>query len=370
MSRKFLVAIDLAKNELQNAAVHNLAGAPAAPVKGQLYMNTTDNTLYWWDGTTWVAAKDAGGSGFPGYGSVPAETAFGLAQADGVATTVARSDHTHGSPVHNAAAHSTIPLNSFAAPTGPIGMAGFTIGSGGTPVGQADAANKGYVDGLINGLAWKGAVRAATTANIALSGTQTIDGVAVIGADRVLVKNQTNQTENGIYTCAVGAWTRAVDLDAATEFPSATTFVREGTANADTSWTCTNDSVVIGTTNVVWVQAGGPGAVVAGTGMTQSGNTLNVIGGTGIVVAADSVAVDPSYFNTWYTRKASLNTSAGTTTTVPHNFNTRNVHVEVYRLSSPWDTVECDVERPDANNVTVRFASAVASGEYTITVFG
>ena len=369
MSRKFLVAIDLAKNELQNGVVHNLAGAPASPAKGQLYMNTTDNTMYWWDGTTWQSAK-GGGSSFPGYGSVPAETTFGLAQADGVATTVARSDHTHGSPVHNAAAHSTIPLNSFAAPTGPIGMAGFTIGSVGTPLGQADAANKGYVDGLINGLSWKGAVRAATTANIALSGTQTIDGVAVIGADRVLVKNQTNQTENGIYTCAVGAWTRAVDLDAAIEFPSATTFVREGTANADTSWTCTNDSVIIGTTNVTWVQAGGPGAVTAGAGMTQSGNTLNVIGGTGIAVAADSVAIDTTYFNTNYTRRASANCVAATSTTVTHNFGLRAVKVEVFRNSSPWDTVDCDVERPDTNSVTVRFAVAPTAGEYTILVFG
>jgi hypothetical protein len=370
MSRKFLVAIDLAKNELQNAAVHNLAGAPASPVKGQLYMNTTDNTLYWWNGTAWVSAA-GGGAGFPGYGSVPAETTFGLAQADGVATTVARSDHTHGSPVHNAAAHSTIPLNSFAAPTGPIGMAGFTIGSVGAPVGQADAANKGYVDGLINGLSWKGAVRAATTANITLSNTQTIDGVAVIGADRVLVKNQTNQTENGIYTCAVGAWTRAVDLDAATEFPSATTFVREGTANADTSWTCTNDSVIIGTTNVTWVQAGGPGAVTAGAGMTQSGNTLNVVAAdASISVTADAIAVSSTFFNGTYMRRAIANCSAATTTTVSHGFGSRGVAVSVYRSSSPWDEVDCDVEHLDANNVIVRFAVAPASAEYQIAVIG
>ena len=70
MARKFLTALDLAKNELQNAAVQNLASAPSSPVKGQLYFNSTggDNTLYWWDGTAWIPAKATGGA-FPGYGS-------------------------------------------------------------------------------------------------------------------------------------------------------------------------------------------------------------------------------------------------------------------------------------------------------------
>ena len=57
MARKFLTAIDMAKNEIQNGVAQNLASAPGSPVKGQFYMNSTDNILYWWDGTAWVPAK-------------------------------------------------------------------------------------------------------------------------------------------------------------------------------------------------------------------------------------------------------------------------------------------------------------------------
>ena len=83
MSRKFLTPIDLAQNELQNAAVQSLPGAPGSPVKFQLYGNSSDNTLYWWDGAQWIAAKAAGGA-------TPAATvstsAVGDASAVGVST--------------------------------------------------------------------------------------------------------------------------------------------------------------------------------------------------------------------------------------------------------------------------------------------
>ena len=165
MARKFLTALDLAKNELQNAAVQNLATAPSSPVKGQLYFNSTggDNTLYWWDGTGWIPAKATGGA-FPGYGSVPAETTFGITKNDGASTTVARSDHTHGSPAHSAAEHSTIPLSALAAATANINMGGFKVTNVGTPTTGTDATTKDYVDNLSAGLSWKDAVRCASTA--------------------------------------------------------------------------------------------------------------------------------------------------------------------------------------------------------------
>jgi hypothetical protein len=90
VARSFLTAINLNKNELQNATVQNLAAAPSSPVKGQIYFDSTGNVLYWWSGTVWVAAQ---GGASVSYGASVATTTFGLAKADGVATTVSRSDH-------------------------------------------------------------------------------------------------------------------------------------------------------------------------------------------------------------------------------------------------------------------------------------
>lgn len=489
MARRFLTAIDLTKNELQNAAVQNLASAPSSPVKGQLYYNSTggDDTLYWYNGTGWVAAKGGAGAvpattvttqavgdaavvgvatnyaredhkhGREAFGAAVADTAFGSAKVDGVATTIARSDHIHGNPVHDAAAHATIPLSALAVPTGPVSFNNQKITSLADPTATTDAANKNYVDSLVNGLSWKQSVRVASTGNEALSGSaRAIDGVTIGVATRILLKNQTNATENGIYVSAAGAWARATDLDNNAEFPNATVYVQEGTTQADTAWTCTNDSTMaIGTTNVVFIQSGGPGVVTAGAGLTQSGNTLNVIGDTSITVAADSIsraaltgdvtapagsnattiaanAVDNTKAadipanrikgnNTGATadpldltgtqvtamldqfsstlkglvplsgggilnflradgawaaaaagtvRAVSANCAAALTTTVTHNFGFRTVGVTVYRNSTPWDTVETDVERPDANSIVVRFAVAPAAADYVIVVFG
>ena len=141
MSRKFLTNLDLGKNQLIQAAVENLASAPSSPVKGQLYFNSTggDNTLYWWDGSAWVPAKATGGA-FPGYGAVPAETTYGIAKADGAATTVARSDHTHGTPA--------LPTHNALTATADVAFAGFKLTGVGTPQAGTDAVTKDYADNL------------------------------------------------------------------------------------------------------------------------------------------------------------------------------------------------------------------------------
>ena len=410
MARQFLTAIDLAKNELQNAVVQNLAGAPSSPAKGQLYMNTSDNTLYWWDGTAWVAAKDAGGTGFPGYapgGSTVAETAFGQAKADGVATTVARADHTHGSPTHDAAAHSTIPLSALAVPTGPVSFNSQRITLLGTPSAAQDAVSKQYVDNLIQGLSWKDSVKAASTTNVTLSGTQTIDGVALSAQDRVLLKNQTAPAENGIWAVAAGSWSRVTDADSEADLINATVFVEQGTTQADTAWTMTtNGPITIGTTALTWVQFGAGATYAAGAGLTLTANTFDVVAGdSSITVAADSVIVatdgvtnaklanmaantlkgnntgattDPVDLTVAQVKTmlggwgsfAAAGSSAGTSTLVTNPFNSRDVIVQVYRNSAPYDQVECDIEHTATNQITVRFATAVASGEYRIVLAG
>lgn len=428
MAKKFLTAIDLAKNELQNAQVHNLAAAPSTPVKGQLYMNTTDNTLYWWDGTTWQPAK----SGAPAFGAITQEQTFGATKVDGVATTVARSDHAHGNPVHDNAAHAAINLNALAVPTADWSNNSKRITAVALPTAGADAANKQYVDDLAAGIAWKDHVRAGTTANITLSAPQTIDGVSVIANDRVLVKNQTTPAQNGIYTVAAGAWSRASDVNAEQEIINAACFISEGTTLADTAWVCTaNAPITLETTPLPFVQFAGGAAATAGAGLVQNGNafdvvagdtsltvsadavivntaviatvasigakadktttitagtgltgggdlsaarTLDVGAGTGITVAADTVALDTAYTDGRYALAASgakryaAAVGGSTSQVLTHNLNTSDVIVQLYRVASPFDQIECDVEHTSVNSVTVRFATAPAASEYRAVV--
>lgn len=161
------------------------------------------------------------------------------------------------------------------------------------PSGDSDVATKSYVDGVAAGLYWKDPVRVATTGNITLSGTQTIDGVSISADDRVLVKDQSSASENGIYVCAAGAWSRSADMDAGSEFPSAAVFVSEGTVNADTGFVCTNDSAPsLGSDDIAFVQFTGTGSIVAGAGIAKSGSTLSVettaLGGLTFSSAGDS----------------------------------------------------------------------------------
>src|SRR5262245_11824084 len=165
-------AVDLVKNELRNAVMQNLGTAPAAPVKGLMYFNSADNTLYWYDGTQWIAAKAAAGAipaatvstqaigdapivgtgtnyaredhkhGMPAFGTVTAETTFGLASGSGSAATVMRSDHTHGTPTHVNADHAAINHSALAPPTADVSWAGFTLTKRVTPTPSNDAANR------------------------------------------------------------------------------------------------------------------------------------------------------------------------------------------------------------------------------------
>jgi len=161
-----------------------------------------------------------------------------------------------------------------------------------TPAGDSDVATKQYVDGLLAGLHWKESVRVATTANITLSGTQTIDGVSLSADDRVLVKNQSSAEENGIYVVAAGSWSRSSDMDSGDEFPGAAVFVREGTDNADLGYVCTNDSVTLGTTEITFTQFNGAANITAGDGLSKTGNILSVnVDDSSIEIVGDSLQV-------------------------------------------------------------------------------
>jgi hypothetical protein len=142
------------------------------------------------------------------------------------------------------------------------------------PINPLHAATKQYVDALSGGTSVKQGVRVATTTNITLSGLPTIDGVTVVALDRVLVKNQSTLTENGIYVAAAGAWARSSDMDTGPEFESALVTVAEGTAQANTGWFQITDNVVVGVSNIVFNQFFGAGTYAA------DGVTLQLVGAT------------------------------------------------------------------------------------------
>lgn len=155
-------------------------------------------------------------------------------------------------------------------------------------------AVKTYVDNLITGLRFKQDCRVASTANVNISGPgSSIDGVTLSSGDRVLLKNQSTATQNGAYVFngSASAMTRATDADAGSELVSATFPIREGTANADTWWTVTNDSVTIGSTSIVFTQTAGAGTYTNGAGLSLTGNSFSISsGGVTNAMLAGSIA--------------------------------------------------------------------------------
>jgi hypothetical protein len=168
-------------------------------------------------------------------------------------------------------------INDLTAPTADYGFGGYKITGLADPISAQDAATKQYVDSVAQGLDPKASCVAATTANITLSGTQTIDGVAVIVGDRVLVKNQTLPQNNGIYIVAASTWSRSLDMDAWAEVPNAFTFIEDGTTQADTGWVTTASAGgTLGTTPIPFVQFSGAGTYTAGTGLTLTGGEFSI----------------------------------------------------------------------------------------------
>lgn len=153
------------------------------------------------------------------------------------------------------------------------------------PSTALQAATKQYVDNTAAGLDVKPSVKCATTANITLSGEQTLDGI-LTSISRVLVKNQSSPAQNGLYTSAAGAWTRTTDMDAWVEVPGSTVWVEQGSTLADTAWVATADAGgTIGSTSITWAQFGGTGAFQATSAMLSAIAALST---TGIIVRTGS----------------------------------------------------------------------------------
>lgn len=408
---KYLSNIDLQKNELQNAKIQALATDPTSPVAGQIYFNTAVGRLKVYDGTTWRFA-----SGLFSNADIATDAAIALSKL--ATDPLARANHTGTQTASTISDFDTqvrtSRLDQMTAPTASVSLNSQVITNLADPTNPQDAANKRYVDAAVVGIDWKASVRAATTANITLSNTQTVDGVSLVAGDRVLVKNQSTGSANGIYVVvSSGAWTRSTDADNGAEITAAfAVFVEEGTTNADSGWVLTNNgTVTVGTTALTFTQFTGLGQITAGNGLTKTGNTLDAVGTTDrITVNADSIDIAATYAGqstittlgtittgvwngtdiavadggTGASNAAGAKTNLGFMTryaetigngtltqfTITHNLATRDVTVKVRENSGAYEYVNVDVAATTENTVTLTFAVAPTTNAYRVVVMG
>jgi len=243
-----------------------------------------------------------------------------------------------------------------------------------TPTLSGDAAPKGYVDTAIataiSNMAWKDAVRVASTANVnTASPGATHDGVSLTANDRILLKDQTTPSENGvwIYNGAAVALTRATDFDASAEIEGAVIPVEEGTANAATRWYLTTQNPVIGSTLAFAnLASGAPNASETTAGLIELATQAEVNTG------ADALrAVTPATLTSWTGRVKKYSQSVGngalTQIDVTHSLGTTDVHVQCFLVSTGAGV---EVEWTALNTTTVRlnFLNAPAASAIRVVV--
>ena len=242
-----------------------------------------------------------------------------------------------------------------------------------TPTASGDAVPKSYVDSAIEGLAWKDSVRVSTQSNVNVSSPgATVDGITMASLDRVLVRNQTTQAENGIYVWngSASAMTRALDANTFAELEQAITTVEEGT-DAGTAFRQTQVNGTLGSSSVLWTSFGtaAPTASETTSGIAELATQAETDAGTD-----DLRIVTPLKLANWSGRlrkyAVSIGDGSATSYTITHSLNTRDVIVRVFPNSGQYDDVEVDVQRPSTTTCTLVFATAPASNAYRVVVLG
>jgi len=243
------------------------------------------------------------------------------------------------------------------------------------PTAATDGANKQYVDNVARNLNWKDAVQAASTANVTLATPgATMDGVTLVPG-RVLLKNQTDATQNGIYDWA-GPSTllvRSQDANANGELRGGTAVtVVAGTVNGDKVFIITtpDGSVTIGTDSITWGVLGGGTTYTSSNGVQLVGNHIRLdLADTapGLTIGGSGVGVD----YTTVARRIAGNIGNGSLTTIDftHSFGHKDVLVQVVDATS-GETVYPDITRPDNNTVRMVFATAPTTNQYRVIVVG
>jgi hypothetical protein len=449
MSRSFLTGINLNKNELLNARIQNLASAPSSPVAGQIYYNTGDNTLRYYSGAAWITLAQGGDLASAITAAIDALTTDVIEEGstnkyftderaqDAIATAIAAGTHSNITITYddstnkftfaaeNGVADSTTDnltegsTNKYFTDERAQDAIGNAVGTGlsyndttgAISVDTNTIASKTYVDGLVQGLSVKDSVRAATavagTLATSFENGDTVGGVVVATGDRILIKNQADGLENGIYVVAAsGAPARAADADpTASELDEGSyVLVTEGTYAA-TGWLVTDNS----SGGIVWTQFSAANEYTAGaTSISIVGNAISValstdnsltvdttglkanlnaaggletnssgVGinvGTGLTInGSNELAFASGYGVQKYgASNPELTPSSGVVTwTVTHSLGTSDVTVEVFEKAT-GATVEVDVVRTNTNVVTLSWVAAatVTATDYRVVVIG
>jgi hypothetical protein len=245
-----------------------------------------------------------------------------------------------------------------------------------SPTTDSQAANKLYVDITAQGLNWKDAVRVIGITDEALSTLTTIDDISLADGDRVLLIGQADPIENGLWLASTGAWTRTADGNANDEIRGGVVVpILEGTVDGETQYLCTStvsSPWVPDTDGSTWTKFSSAVDLSAGDGLTKTGSTLNVIGGTGITANADDIEVDATWLGGEIDTKIaakrhSESLGTGASQPITHNLGTRDVQVAIHNESTPWEEIFCDIQHTDINTVTLIASPAMPSG-YRVTI--
>lgn len=240
-----------------------------------------------------------------------------------------------------------------------------------TPVNSDEPVRLADLNSAVEGVAWKDSCLVASQVNVTLASPgASIDGITMSAGDRVLVKAQTTPSENGIYVWngAATPATRAPDANSAAELEAAVTTIEEGTS-AGTSYRQTSVNFTIDSGAVAWTQFGtGAGAASeTSAGIAELATQTETDTGTD-----DARIVTPLKLATWSgkTKRAqgTIGDGSATQIDVTHNFNTRDIVVQVFQNSGSYEQVNCDVSLPNVNTVRLNFATAPASNAYRVVV--
>lgn len=293
MATRFVTNLDLVQNQILNGRFESVASDPTTDnFEGRLIYNTTEDTIKVYDGAAWRKMLHAVSSSTTALSSSESNGTVTLSIADvvsnGASGLMTGADKKKLDDATAADGISTLVMRD--------GSGRFQVA---TPVADLDAANKGYVDSARAGLDVKASVKVATTGPLTLSmdleAGDVVDGYTLVAGDRVLVKDQDTAAENGIYVVATtGAPTRATDADSdAKVTPGMFTFVEQGTLNADSGWVLITDgSITVGTTPLEFSLFSVAGNILAGEGLSKTGDTLDVnVDGTSIEISSDELRI-------------------------------------------------------------------------------